>query len=267
VASRFRFDYSLAVLVLMLAFCAGGLYELVRSYPSASRGMLIFARAQKDMFVDAGLVAQSYRVKADPALPGLLRSETVIVATRTSANAGFVGAGVIVGVRDGVLEIVTAKHIIAHPGRRFVIFRDARGLRALRIIPDPRHDLALVYVKAPPHTFYRVARIAKAPFSSGQRFIVLGHPGDFSWYSSPGIAERHLYTTLLFCPSCDRGDSGAGAFDDSGLLRGIVVEKAVMVAPSAKDGSDFRLTAFEVEEPDAVRALVRREERVHAFPS
>lgn len=243
----------------MLVFCFGGIYELVRAFPRASHGMLIFAREQKDLFIDSGLVARSYHVHASPSLAKILRSETVIVATRTSDHAGYAGAGVIVAARHGVLTIVTAKHIIAHEGRHFVIFPNYAGRLAARVVRDPHHDLALVYVHAVPGISYRVARIARNGFSSGQRFIVMGHPGMMSWYASAGVAEKHLHTTLLFCPSCDRGDSGAGAFDAAGLVRGIVVTKAIIIAPDAKDGSDFRLTAFEIEQPGAIRALLERD--------
>lgn len=241
----------------MLVFCIGGIYELYREYPNANRGMLIFAREQKDLFIDSGLVAESYRVRANPDLSRILRSETVIVATRMSDTIGYMGAGVIVGAHNGMLTVVTAKHIIAHRGRHFVIFQDYVGRFAARVVPDPAHDLAIVYVRAEPGTSYRIAPIARGGFISGQRFVVMGHPGAMSWYASPGVAEKHLRMTLLFCPTCDRGDSGAGAFDGSGLLRGVVVSKAIMIAPDAKDGSDFRLTAFEIEQPQAVRALMR----------
>lgn len=253
-----RVDPSLVVLVLVLAFCIAGIDQLVRSYPNASRGMLIFAREQKDLFIDSGLVAESYRVRANPDLAKLLRLETVIVGTRSSANVGYVGAGVIVGKYDGMLAIVTAKHIIAHPGRRFVVFPELTGRFAARVIPDPEHDLAVVFVRPMRGVSYPVARIAPESFISGQRFVVMGHPGAASWVASPGVAEKHLRMTLLFCPTCDRGDSGAGAFDGAGLLRGIVVTKAMVIAPAASDGSDFRLTAFEIEQPQAVRAVLRR---------
>ncbi|HKU68733.1 MAG TPA: serine protease [Candidatus Baltobacteraceae bacterium] len=253
-----RVDLSLVVLVLMLAFCIAGIGELVRAYPNASRGMLIFAREQKDLFVDSGLVAESQRVRANPNFAKLLRSETVIVGTRSSADMGYVGAGVIVGKHDGMLAIVTAKHVIEHPGRRFVVFPQFAGRFADRVVPDPQHDLAVVFVRPLAGVSYRVARIAPQSFISGQRFVVMGHPGTGSWVASPGVAEKHVRSTLLFCPTCDRGDSGAGAFDDAGLLRGIVVTKAIMIAPSAKDGSDFRLTAFQIEQPQAVRAVLRR---------
>jgi hypothetical protein len=253
-----RVDLSLVVLGLMLVFCIGGIVDLMRSYPQADRGMLVFARAQKDMFVDDGLVSEAYHVRANADLARVLRSETVIVGTRTSDHTGYVGAGVILGERDGMLAVITAKHIVTHPGRHFVVFRDFTGRFTSRIVTDPKRDLAIVFVHPHGGLTYRTARIAPVSFRSGQRFIVMGHPGYRSWFASPGVAEHHMQTTLLFCPTCDRGDSGAGAFDTSGNLRGIVVTKAVMIAPSAKSGTDFRVTAFEIERPDAVRALLRR---------
>lgn len=242
---------------MMLIFCGIGIGQLARAYPDAGRGMLIFAREQKDLFIDSSLVAESYHVRANPNLARILRDETVIVGTRSPGNRGFLGAGVIVGEHDGLLTIVTAKHIISHPGKHFVIFRDFSGRFTARVVPDRHHDLAIVFVRPQPGKVYNAARIAPSSFTSGQRFIVMGHPGQYSWFASPGVAEKHLHTTLLFCPTCDRGDSGAGAFDTTGFLRGIVVTKAIIVAPSSKSGRDFRLTAFEIERPDAVRSLLR----------
>lgn len=242
---------------MVVAFCVAGIDELVRTYPNAGRGMLIYAREQKDLFIDSGLIAASYRVHASPELARVLRSETVMVGTRSSEDTGYVGAGVIVGDRNGILTIVTAKHIIAHPGQRFVVFPQLVGRFSARVVPDKEHDLAVVFVRKMPGVRYHIARIAPTSFISGQRFVVMGHPGALSWVASPGLAEKHLRTTLLFCPTCDRGDSGAGAFDGGGLLRGIVVTKAVMIAPTLKDGSDFRLTAFQIEQPDAVREALR----------
>lgn len=252
-----RIDPQVVVLVLVLGFCIAGIFQLVRDYPNAGRGMLIFAREQKDLFVDQGLVAESYRVRANPSLAKLLRAETVIVGTRTSPHEGYLGAGVIVGLHGDMLTVLTAKHIIAHAGRKFVVFPNYTGRFTSRIVPDPNHDLALVYVRGMPGETYTIAQVSPESFSSGQRFVVMGHPGSGSWVASPGVAEKHLHATLLFCPTCERGDSGAGAFDSTGMLRGIVVTKEVIIAPSAKDGSDFRLTAFEIEQPKAIRALLR----------
>jgi hypothetical protein len=257
----FRFDLSLLVVFVMLLFCAGGIYQLSRAYPDARRGVLIFAREQKELFIDTGLVEQSYRVQANPALAQVLRSETVIVGTRTPDSTGYLGAGVIVAARDGLLTIVTAKHIVAHDGRRFVVFREGIGRYAARVVPDGEHDLALVFVRALPGVSYRVAHVAAVTFSNGQRFIVMGHPGEGSWVASPGLAQGHSQTTLLFCPTCDRGDSGAGAFDRAGVLRGLIVSKAMMIAPSASGEKEVRLAAFEIERPDAIRSLLAKANR------
>jgi S1-C subfamily serine protease len=252
-----RFDFSLVVLVVVLALMGGGVYEMARAYPDAGKGLVIYAREQKDLFVDAGLVEESKHVRAPVRLAEALRYQTVIVAARTSEHRAYVGAGVIVAERRGMLTILTAKHILAHPGQRFVIFRGGVAQSAQRVVFSKSRDLALVFVRPLAGTEYSVARVASDGFTSGQQFVVMGHPGAQSWTASPGVAERHLHDTLLFCPTCDRGDSGAGAFDRSGALRGIVVSKAIITAPSARTWRDFTLTAFEIERPEAIRAFLR----------
>jgi len=257
VRSLTRVDFSLVVLVMVLALLGGGIWQMARAFPDAGKGLVIYASEQKDLFVDAGLVRESYHVRGTSGLAERLREQTVIVATRISPHTAYMGAGVVLSTQHGRIKILTARHIIAHAGRKFVIFPDHTERRALRVIPSKTHDLALVYVEAVPLTDYPAVRLAKDTFETGQQFIVMGHPGAKSWTASPGLAERHLYTTLLFCPTCDRGDSGAGAFDRSGMLHGIVVSKAIMRAPSSKTGEYIKLTAFEIEQPEAIRAFLR----------
>jgi hypothetical protein len=252
-----RVDFSLVVLVIVLALLGGGIWQMARAFPDAGKGLVIYAREQKDLFVDAGLIRQSYRVRSTTGLAERLREQTVIVATRTSPHTAYMGAGVILGTRNGRIQILTARHIIAHSGRKFVIFPDHTERRAVRVIPSKKEDLALVYVAQVPLTQYPSARLARDTFATGDPFIVMGHPGAKSWTASPGLAERHLYTTFLFCPTCDKGDSGAGAFDRTGMLHGIVVSKAIMRAPSAQTGRYIKLTAFEIEQPEAIRAFLR----------
>jgi S1-C subfamily serine protease len=252
-----RLDFSLVLLVLVLVLFGGAIAQMARAYPDAGRGLVIYAREQKDLFVDAGLIEASYRVRASSSLTERLRSQTVIVATQTSERSAYMGAGVIIGARDGMLRILTAKHVIAHTGEHFVVFPNHRGRFAARVIPARDADLALVYVRAVPGLSYSVAQIGARSFESGETFVVMGHPGANDWTASPGVAEEHLRDTLLFCPTCDRGDSGAGAFDEHGTLRGIVVSKAIMSVPSAKTWDTIRLTAFEVERPEAIRAFLR----------
>lgn len=251
-------DFSLAVLVLVLVLFGGAIVQMARAYPDAGRGLVIYARNQKDLFIDGGLVQESYRVKTPASLAERLRAETVIVATRTSKHTAYMGAGVIVAARNGMLTILTAKHIIAHRGSHFVVFRNHAGRFATRVIPSPDADLALVYVHAARGAAYRVATIGSADFISGQPFVVMGHPGAQNWTASPGVAQAHLRQTLLFCPTCDRGDSGAGAFDDGGTLRGIVVTKAIVTAPLSQNWRRSTLTAFEIEPPQTIRAFLRR---------
>lgn len=253
-----RFDFSLLVLLLVLGLFGGAIVEMARAYPDAGRGLIIYASAQKDLFIDAGLVSESYHVRAPASLVQRLRAQTVIVGTRTSEHTAYMGAGVIVAAKHGMLTILTAKHIVAHKGPHFVVFANHEGRAAARIVPSRTADLALVYVHAIPGLFYRIAHVGKIGFISGQRFVVIGHPGARDWLASPGVAEHHLRQTLLFCPSCDRGDSGAGAFDTGGTLRGIVVTKAVISAPDARSWQPVTLTAFEIERPETIRAFLQR---------
>ncbi len=251
-----RVDFSLVVLLAVLSLLGEGIWQMARAFPDAGKGLILYAARQKDLFIDAGLIQESYRVRESSGLAERLREQTVIVAARTSQHSAYMGAGVIVRVRNSRIEILTAKHIVAHAGRKFVIFPDHTVRRAIRIVRDRRADLALVYVEPVPLTAYPTARVGNAALATGQQFVVMGHPGAKSWTASPGIAERHLYGTLLFCPTCDRGDSGAGAFDRAGVLRGIVVSKAIISAPSAKTGRYMTLTAFEIEQPVTIRAFL-----------
>ncbi|MFN2449322.1 MAG: serine protease [Candidatus Baltobacteraceae bacterium] len=254
---RPRFDWSaLFAAAALLCLVAAGVH-LLRMLPSAERGLVVFAQQQKDMFVDARLVRAAYRASAGSALERKLRGLTVIVATRTSPATAYMGAGVVLAVAAHRIEILTAKHLVTHRGRKFVLFADRTFRRPEKIVLSRSRDLALVYVDAtalPPHAR---AHLAVAGFSSGDRFVVMGHPGARSWTASPGVAEHHLHETLLFCPTCARGDSGAGAFDARGDLRGIVVSKNVMTAPSAQTGKEITVTAFEVETPAAIRSFLR----------
>jgi hypothetical protein len=252
-----RIDLSLVVLLMVLVLFGGAIVEMARAYPDADRGLLIYAREQKDLFIDFGLVARSYRVRAPATLAQRLRAQTVIVATRTSPHVAYIGAGVIVAAHDGVLAILTAKHIVAHRGKHFVVFPNRAGRYSARVVASPDRDLAIVYVRAVPGMSYGIARLGTADFISGQTFVVMGHPGANAWLASPGVAEEHLRETLLFCPTCDRGDSGAGAFDSGGTLRGIVITKAIVSVPSATALRVSTLTAFGIERPEATRAFLR----------
>ncbi len=245
------------MLVLVVAFLAAGVFDLSRTLPKAGQGLIIYAAEQKDLFVDAGLIRESFHVRGPSALEQKLRDETVIVAVRTSPRTAYLGSGVILGTKHGRIRILSAKHIVNRAGQAFVILPDHVVRRALRVVMSHASDLALIEVAGVPLTQYPAARLSPWRFSTGERFVVMGHPGAKSWTSSPGIAERHRRAMLLFCPTCDRGDSGAGAFDRSGVLHGIVVSKAVMSAPSAQTGEYMKIIAFEIEEPESIHAFLR----------
>lgn len=256
-----RLDFSAAVLAVVLALFGGGIAQMAASWPEASHGLLIFAREQKDELIDFKLVARSYHVRAATPLEAQLRKETVIVGSRTSKHGVYMGAGVILGMHDGLLEIVTARHVIAHSYRRFVIFPQQIGRYATRVVPSKTMDLALVYVRPIPGVTYAAAPLAKTEFASGDRFVVMGHPGNKEWTASPGVAQRQLEKILLYCPTCARGDSGAGAFDVHGRLHGIVVSKDVMTTYSAVQGAT-RVSAFEIVPLRRVRAFIHAKRSV-----
>lgn len=216
-----------------------------------------FAGRRQTVFIDAGLIRESYRVHAAAGLSARLRNETVIVAAKSSEHRAYMGAGVILGTQNGYVRILTARHIVRHQGRKFVIFPDRFMMEAGRIVISRSHDMAVVFVREPPLQKYPAARLAQSGFRNGQPFVVMGHPGAYSWLASPGVVQQRSSTTLLFCPTCDRGDSGAGAFDDRGVLHGIVVTKAIITAPSAVSWKPAQLIAFQIEQPGDIRAFLR----------
>jgi branched-chain amino acid transport system ATP-binding protein len=141
-----RIDLSLVILAIVIAALAAGAWQMYRALPGAGEGLVIFAREQKDLFVDAGLIEESYRVHGSSPLRQRLREETVIVATRISPHMAYIGAGVILVKGHNYLKILTAKHVVAHQGRKVVIFPDHVERRVLTVVTSPTHDLAVVYV-------------------------------------------------------------------------------------------------------------------------
>lgn len=252
-----RIDASIVVLAAVLAFLGAGIAQGLHAWGDAQRGLLIYERARKDAYIDAGLIARSSHVPLTQSLVSALRLQTVLVMTRSSESSAFVGSGVIVANRKGELQILTAKHVLAHPGAHFVLFGPREGRRAIRVIRALNDDLALLIVPPVPGMTYAVSHFAKNELATGTPFVVMGHPGARSWIASSGLAERHARQTLLFCPTCDRGDSGAGVFDKSGALRGIIVLKSRISAPAKRTGRTFTFTAFEAEPLSRVRPFVR----------
>lgn len=252
---RPRFEFSFLILAVLAAFCIVAFVQVRGEWRDAQRGLLLFERTQADALIDLSLLRASHHVRAPGQLAGKLDDETVIVEARGTRHA-YVGTGVVVGKSNGELDILTAHHVVDHTGTLLISFRDGTTSAGRVVASSKSDDLSVIRVRAPQNTTIRIARISDADFSTGQAFVVVGHPGNHDWAATPGLAEPHIYTTLLFCPKCDRGDSGAGAFDMQGRLRGIVTKKLTILLPGAR--AHDAIVAFTTVRPDRIRAIVRR---------
>lgn len=250
------FDLTPAFVITILVFVAIAMSQFSHGWGDASQGLLLFERAQKDLYVDADLVLQANSVSVAEPLAQRLREQTVLVATRTSTHHEIQGTGVIVGVRGDELAILTARHVVDHNGTRVVFFATHDASIVHRTIFDRKNDLALLWVPAIPGK-YTKSKIARDDFATGDRFVVMGHPGDREWAATTGIAEHHDHLTLLFCPKCGRGDSGAGAYDMHGVLHGLVTQKLLITAPAARGDRYVSVTAFSIVRADRLRAFLR----------
>ena len=251
-------DLSVFVLLLISIFVIWGIVQASRMMHNAQLGLIRFERAQRDLFIDAGLIEASRRVRVKPALSAELSAQTVMVISRMNHNRSAVGSGVIVQNNSRGILILTAKHIVRRGGPVFVVFRTPQYVRinAKRISLSASHDLALLWI-APIIMHLRTAHFARHDLQTRDRFIVMGHPGAHSWLASAGIAERHLHDVFLYCPQCDRGDSGAGVFNVRGELTGIVISKVFIDAPNARTGARMHAIAFFMESLKDTRAFVQ----------
>ncbi len=254
-----RFDFTAAFAIVMVTFIAIAMSQFSRGWSDAAHGLIIFERAQKDLYVDADLVLKANGVRVSEPLAQRLREQTVLVVTRTGGRHEIEGTGVIVGARRNELAILTARHVVEHPGAHSVFFASHYASVVHRIVLDRRDDLALLWVPALPGSYTRTT-IASSDFSTGDRFVVMGHPGNLQWAATPGIAEHHSHLTLLYCPACDRGDSGAGAYDMQGRLHGIITRKLIITALSAHGDRYVSVTAFSTIRTDRIRAFLTRAE-------
>ena len=249
------FDLTPAFAISILVFVAIAMYQFSRSWDDAAQGLLLFERAQKDLYVDADLALQAKGVAVAEPLAQRLREQTVLVVMRTSRHHEIEGTGIIVGARGGDLAVLTARHVVDHAGTRVVFFLSHNASIVRRTILDRKNDLALLWVPAIPGK-YSKATIARNDFATGQPFVVMGHPGDREWAATPGIAEHHEHLTLLYCPKCDRGDSGAGAYDMHWSLHGLVTQKLLITAPAAHSDRYVLIAAFSTVRADRIRAFL-----------
>ncbi len=72
-------------------------------------------------------------------------------------------------MRGGDLEILTARHVISHPGRTIVVFPTHEVRYARSTVRDSVDDLALLYVRANAGTTYTAAPLSSTDFRHGER--------------------------------------------------------------------------------------------------
>lgn len=135
------------------------------------------------------------------------------------------GTGVLIGHHGNFYAILTAKHVVTHPGRLFVIFRDYHAAHVIAIERTSAQDLATVYVTTP--RSYPVVTLASIPPSDGDRAFVLGHPLNTFWQQSSSIVVGSAFVNLthsrdmaMVCGGCTFGDSGGPVLNAQGELIG-----------------------------------------------
>lgn len=249
------FDLAMVLLVVISGFIIWGIVQAVHMMRNAELGLVAFERMQKDVYIDADLIRSAKRVTTGPAFATSLRHQTVMVVGRISARRSAVGSGVILRDDDRGFVILTARHVVRGRSNITIVLPDSMlGIRVTRIVMSGKDDLAMLF--APLHDArLRAAAFAKADLQTRDRFVVMGHPGKYSWAASPGVAERHIRHTYLYCPKCDRGDSGGGVFNMQGRLTGIITSKVLVDAPTVPSGKRLHTITFFAVPLDRTRAF------------
>ena len=251
------FDLALVVLLLVCGVVIWGIVQAAHMLRDAQRGVIAFERAQKDVYIDADLIRSAKRVTAAPAFAGELKHQTVMVVGRITARRSAVGSGVILRDDARGFAILTARHVVRGRTEVTIVLPDSMlSIRASRIVLSRADDLAMVF--APLHDpRLHPATFAASDLQTRDRFVVMGHPGKYSWAASPGVAERHLRHTYLYCPRCDRGDSGGGVFNMQGGLTGVITSKVLVDAPTLPAGKRLHTITFFAVPLARTRAFVR----------
>lgn len=166
------------------------------------------------------------------------RQATVVIEGEIKTAQGprvEIGAGVIVGQRDGLL-ILTAYHVADHPPLT-VITSDSERLKVLDVEQISSRDLALI--KTPiPDRLYPAMKIAPAG-AAGSTMFTYGAPNNQRWLLGLGeLRDSRLLPApftngeiAMLCSTCNHGSSGGGIFNARGELEGILTQ-----ACTAADG-------------------------------
>jgi hypothetical protein len=162
---------------------------------------------------------------ADPVLEGL-DATVMLEAASTAANQTLVASGVIVRRENG-LAILTVAHAFRSGYAARVTLADGERLELRSVERVADHDLAIVTTRG------LAPRVRPAPVGVPS----LEHPNLFIWGHPGGRPFQLLHATLVAldapmagrpgtftvrCADCVAGCSGAGVFDDRGVLLGVL---------------------------------------------
>lgn len=140
------------------------------------------------------------------------------------------GSGFILD-REG--HIITNYHVIRGARQIEVIFLDETTLPAQVIGADPRNDLAVLRVEAPPEKLVPVELGQSANLKVGQRAIVIGNPfGQFGGTLTVGVVSalnrtlesqdgRVMSGIIQTDAAINQGNSGGPLLDSAGRVIGI----------------------------------------------
>ncbi len=156
------------------------------------------------------------------------------------------GSGFVIDT-DG--HILTNYHVIEGAERIEVIFADDQSLPARVVGADPRNDLAVVRVDAPPEMLVPVELGSSADLVVGQRAIAIGNPfGQFGRTLTIGVISalgrtlegddgRTISGVIQTDAAINRGNSGGPLLDSSGRVIG--VNSAIFSPTGANAGVGF----------------------------
>ena len=155
----------------------------------------------------------------------LRRSFFFEVIPEEGAGSGF--------VLDGDGHILTNYHVIEGAQSIEVSFSDETVLPARLVGADPRNDIAVLQVEAPPGLLVPVELGQSANLQVGQRAIAIGNPfGQFGRTLTTGVIsaldrtlqspnEREISGIIQTDAAINRGNSGGPLLDSAGRVIGI----------------------------------------------
>jgi S1-C subfamily serine protease len=181
------------------------------------------------VFCLAEQAASAIAVRGDDSQPST-RARTFVVQAMLEGGKAAIGSGVVVARSGDVLTLATAAHIVWAGSPLRILdttrraFYDVLDVRLL-----PAYDLALVRVKAQKDSPPDAALFSRAV--AGEPVWMWGNPDRSFWRLATGTVqavnarlpdEAGAPRITISCDRCTMGDSGAGVFDSSGRLVGIL---------------------------------------------